>query len=156
MSWSSAVLNTSNIENVWLSGEIPSGTLFIQTNPSTEISVSGDTYFYQVNLGIGSWLIQVENTITSNNPATTYDLIISGVAVQQVNPANPALPLYQRVFDNDGKVATANVLYADIFVGTPLFDTFEYPLEVYVQIEFADDDDTPPTWTSTFTATKLS
>lgn len=155
MSWSSAVLNTTNIENVWLQGEIPSGTVFSQSY-TVEIVVSGDGYFYEVNLGIGSWLIQVKNTITSNNPATTYDLIISGVSVQQVNPANPALPLYQRVFDNDGKVATADVLYADIFVGTPLFDNFEYPLEVYVQIEFADDDGDPPTWTSTFTATKLS
>lgn len=156
MSWSFAVLNTTNIENVSLPAEIPTGSLYTLVNPATEISNSGDTYFYQVNLGIGSWLIQVENTITSNNPATTYDLVIAGVAVQQVNPANPPIPLYQRVFDNDGKVATDDVLYADIFVGTPLFDTFEFPLEIYVQIDFADDDDTPPTWTSTFTATKLS
>lgn len=156
MSWSSAVLNTSNIENVSLPAEIPTGSLYIFVNPATEISISGDTYFYQVNLGIGSWLIQVENTITSNNPATTYDLVIAGAAVQQVNPANPPLPLYQRVFDNDGKVATDDVLYADIFVGTPLFDNFEFPLEIYVQIDFADDAGSPPTWTSTFTAIKLS
>jgi hypothetical protein len=156
MSWLSAVLNTTNIDNVSPIGEIPTGSLYIFSNPETEISVSGDTYFYQVDLGIGSWLIQVENTITSNNPATTYDLVISGVAVQQVNPADPPLPLYQRVFDNDGKVATDDVLYADIFVGTPLFDNFEFPLEIYVQIDFADDGGSPPTWTSTFTAIKLS
>jgi len=155
MSWSSAVLNTTNIENVSLPGEIPTGSLYTFSNPETEISVSGETYFYQVDLGIGSWLIQVENTITSNNPSTTYNLVIAGVAVQQINPANPAVPLYQRVFDNDGKVAVDDVLYTDIFVGTPLFDNFEFPLEIYVQIDFADDGGSPPTWTSTFTATKL-